>query len=175
MTLHTIAADIAQRIPEMAKDSVVNNAELIERLISQYDAVASAISQAHGNTELLTAKPAPAPPSCTVRVMRSHDYCHFEISLTTEVPGVQYWGFQDIEFVDEVRKDAARLADKAVAQYKVAKNNFDLVGYDRAKAGSALKIPEAERTPEQQALAKVANNDVYWANRTYDYQDDWED
>ncbi len=35
MTLHTVAAEIARRIPEMAQDSPINNAEVIERMFQE--------------------------------------------------------------------------------------------------------------------------------------------
>jgi hypothetical protein len=47
----------------------------------------------------------------SVKVMRSHDYCHFEVVLTSSEANTP-------QLVDELRKTAARLADKAVEQYK---------------------------------------------------------
>ncbi len=35
MTIHTVAAEIARRIPEMAKDSPMNNTEVIERMLKE--------------------------------------------------------------------------------------------------------------------------------------------
>jgi len=52
-------------------------------------------------------------PKASVKIMRSYDYCHFEICLGTD---------EDIPLVDvdKIRKDAQRLVDKAVDQYKIA-------------------------------------------------------
>ena len=55
----------------------------------------------------------------SVKVMRSYDYCHFEVTLAADVqcpPDSPEWFGQ----VDNLRKKAARLADRAVAQYKVS-------------------------------------------------------
>ena len=52
----------------------------------------------------------------SVKVMRSYDFCHFEVSLSSVNDGE----ISSVE-VDELRKEAARLADKAVEQYKIAK------------------------------------------------------
>ena len=50
----------------------------------------------------------------SVKVMRSFDYCHFEICLTMNEEGA----FYSTEAVDNLRKEAMRLADKTVEQYK---------------------------------------------------------
>lgn len=52
--------------------------------------------------------------TATVRVMRSHDYCHFEATLSTEVPATR-------AEINEMRKEAALLCDEAVRQYRVMK------------------------------------------------------
>ena len=111
----------------------------------------------------------------SVKVMRSYDYCHFEVNLSASVdcpPDSPEW-FQQ---VDNLRKNAARLADKAVAQYKVAKeahqseeNSWHSLRY---AAENAEKTPEEMRTPEEKAAIK-ALADARFAQRHYDYQDDW--
>ena len=110
----------------------------------------------------------------SVKVMRSHDYCHFEVCLSTDTATTT-------EQVDALRKEAARLADKAVEQYKMAKAWASVTMY--SNKGDALKrlrdlaavihdTPENERTPEEKAILKAIADDNY-AARTYDYQDDW--
>ena len=111
----------------------------------------------------------------SVKVMRSYDYCHFEVNLAADVdcpPDSPEW-FQQ---VDNLRKNAARLADKAVAQYKVAKaahqseeSSWDSMRY---AAEQAERTPESDRTPEQKAAIK-ALADARFTRRRYDYQDDW--
>lgn len=118
----------------------------------------------------------------TVKVMRSHDYCHFEISLSTsdtiEGPPLS------LPEVDELRKAAARLADKAVEQYKIAKewaskNLTTTIGekYQRVKklAEIAQETPEQQRTPEEKAIIKEVADLRYEMMRRYDYEDDWDD
>ena len=53
----------------------------------------------------------------TVKVMNSYDYCHFEVALGLRNDD----GIEKID-VDNARKDCQRLVDKAIKQYKIAKN-----------------------------------------------------
>jgi hypothetical protein len=117
--------------------------------------------------------------TASVKVMRSHDYCHFEVAL-----GMAADGGEEItpEHVDDLRKEAARLADKAVAQYKIAKRvqakrdseraDHD---YDVKRAKAIEEIPEHERTPQQQAVLKQFKDEQWEAKRDYDYDNDWPD
>lgn len=113
----------------------------------------------------------------SVKVMRSHDYCHFEVNLSASVdcpPDSPEW-FQQ---VDNLRKNAARLADKAVEQYKIAKMAYQAeqgsLDNMRYAAEQAQRTPETERTPEEKAAIK-ALADARFSRRHYDYQDDWDD
>lgn len=113
-----------------------------------------------------------------VKVMRSHDYCHFEIQLPIfgdQVAG----GFP--ESVNEVRVEAAKLCDRAVRDYQKAKGVESLrmmtkmsVDYMREEAAAAASKPEGERTPEEKAKVKRWNDYLYHAERgfEYDYEDD---
>lgn len=107
--------------------------------------------------------------NASVKVMNSYDYCHFEVVLSAE----------DVTLadVDNLRKEAQRLVDKSIKQYKIAKrisNNLP----DSYLAGRAKAIkenyPKSEWTPEQEAVVK-AYDDAIFALSEYDYQDDWED
>ena len=111
--------------------------------------------------------------SASVKVMRSFDYCHFEISLGTDEAVT-------INEVDDMRKEAARLADKAVEQYKTAK---EVLSYQQnarfyckqleEKADEIIKnVPETERTPEQKAVLKELSDHQHKMTRLYDYEDD---
>ncbi len=99
--------------------------------------------------------------TASVKVMRSYDYCHFEVVLSADIyPVLPYEGA--LEQIDDLRKEAARLADKAVHQYKQAKAwREDLWSREDAKrrAEIAMKIvrevPESEWTPEQKATDKA--------------------
>ena len=117
----------------------------------------------------------PTIETASVKVMRSHDYCHFEVCLSSSSATTP-------ELVDELRKTAARLADKAVVQYRIAKNNASRLlseKYEREAVVDRVKrireIPEGDRTVKQQAELK-AFDDVSWeASRNYDYEDNWGD
>lgn len=107
--------------------------------------------------------------------MRSFDYCHFEIVLGTSDP-------TDAAGIDALRKEAMRLADKAVAQYKVAKANAQRLlseGRSReylvARVEHTRTLPEDQRSPEQQAELKAFDDEQWEASRRYDYEDDWQD
>lgn len=123
----------------------------------------------------------------SVKVMRSFDYCHFEICLgfdddvtIHEVRSDNHDGFS--KAVDELRKEAAKLADKAVVQYKQAKEHYSNVLYRgkhikhcRKEVEEIKKIPESERTPRQKAQIKALADYEFMLTKKYDYQDDWED
>ena len=110
----------------------------------------------------------------SVKVMRSFDYCHFEICLTMNEEGA----FYSSEAVDNLRKEAMRLADKAVEQYKKAKR---AAGLKEELAGRkwqldvALACPENERSPEQKAVIKFHQDAEFASRFDYDYEDDWEE
>lgn len=115
------------------------------------------------------------PDSGSVKVMRSHDYCHFEIVLGFAAPA-------SLEYVDELRKNAARLADKAVEQYKIAKkdaerraSDFRQRCYDKPTITEIRAKAETDRTPEEQAQLKAYDDAVFAANRRYDYEDVWDE
>lgn len=98
-----------------------------------------------------------------VKVMRSYDYCHFEVALSTTAE-------QTLQEIDDMRKEAARLADKAVQQYYNAKEHAQ----HRANLEWEVKAikehcPESGWTPEQKAKVKALEDWEY-----YNYQDDWE-
>ena len=79
----------------------------------------------------------------SVKVMRSHDYCHFEVNLAASVdcpPDSPEW-FQQ---VDGLRKNAARLADKAV---EMLVDHCRALGYvgagaDKVALGDAMHLAE---------------------------------
>ena len=117
----------------------------------------------------------PTIETASVKVMRSHDYCHFEVSLSSSSANTP-------ELVDELRKTAARLADKAVSQYCIAKNNASRLlseKYERDAVCDRVKriraIAEGDRTVKQQAELKAFDDALWAASRKYDYEDDWED
>jgi len=116
--------------------------------------------------------------TCSVRVMRSFDYSHFEITLGGEFNV----GENEITATDNLRKQAARLADKAVEQYKVAKANAEkeeceLRDFDyKFRAAEHIRaIEDSDRTVEQKAQLKAFDDAKFEASRRYDYEDDWHD
>lgn len=116
-----------------------------------------------------TSSMAPAIQAASVKVMRSHDYCHFEVCLSSS-------GASTLEGVDALRKEAARLADKAVEQYKAAKAAAALLDKMRSKHELrwAEQTPESERTPTQKAIIKFHQDADFAARFHYDYEDDYE-
>lgn len=91
----------------------------------------------------------------SVKVMRSYDYCHFEVALTDDCA--------TLDDVDALRKQAAVLVDEAVRQYKIAKrqegkregNEYQvrmfLERLERIKAK-----PRSELTPDEAATLRGA-------------------
>jgi len=110
--------------------------------------------------------------SATVKVMLSHDYNHFESSICIEnEEGLT------VKEIDEARKDCARLCDKAIRQYKSAKNiesqRIELRGEKRRLQLEVDRIKEFQKskwTPEEKAKVKtLEDNDWQLA---WDYDDD---
>lgn len=107
--------------------------------------------------------------NASVKVMNSFDYCHFEVALSAEDV--------TLEDVDRLRKEAQRLVDKSIKQYKVAKRTASQMpdSYLKSRVQTLREnIPQSEWTPEQKAMVK-AYNDAMFAAQQYDYQDDWDD
>jgi hypothetical protein len=109
----------------------------------------------------------------SVKVMLSYDYCHFEFSKSTD---------EDVsnEQLDNMRKECMRLADKAIAQYKIAKNHSNQISsrtnerddmWRRVKRTMAK--PECDRTIGEIAEMK-AYGDRNWEeyiSELYNYED----
>jgi ABC-type nitrate/sulfonate/bicarbonate transport system substrate-binding protein len=107
--------------------------------------------------------------NASVKVMNSYDYCHFEVALSAEDVS--------IADVDNLRKEAQRLVDKSIKQYKVAKRIASQMpdSYLESRVRTLREnTPQSEWTPEQKAMVK-AYNDAMFASSHYDYQDDWDD
>lgn len=130
-------------------------------------------------------KPQPIFLGGYVTVMRSFDYCHFEVSLPLEVSRwLSQSGHPRQEYlftVNETRKECQRLVDKAVEQYKLAKLIADMkVKEDwqlknlEDDAKKVREVADSERTPSQMATLKAWENYVYWKGRSfrYDYGDE---
>jgi hypothetical protein len=117
--------------------------------------------------------------SCTVRVLKSYDYCHFEVLLVGNAAALDLTADTPIpvEEIDELRKTAARLADKAVEQYKLKKRAIEVgSGYStkllREEVAEIKAMPEQEWTPEEKASVKRLGDIEHAAQ--YDYQDEWQ-
>lgn len=114
--------------------------------------------------------------SAQVKVMLSYDYCHFEASCTIEnANGVDNYD------IDGTRKDMQRICDKAVRQYKVAKemaNNRQNSEYEKQRFASQcsaiLNKSECDRTVKEIAMLKQYQNEEWESqfNYSYNYMDD---
>jgi hypothetical protein len=112
----------------------------------------------------------------SVKVMRSFDYCHFEIGLTEKCG--------DIDSVNSLRKKAAILVDDAVRQYQIAKikeskraSNEPQVRLFIENAEHIKKnIPKGELTPEQAAILRAYEDQSFWKQYNEDeyYYEDTE-
>ncbi len=111
----------------------------------------------------------------SVKIMLSYDYCHFEVSKSTdsEVSNKE---------INEMRKDVQRLADEAVRQYQIAKQKaksrekdvFEKRRFLEIYERAVVKEPES-RSAEEKAIIKQ-REDENWAEEyernNYDYEDD---
>ena len=119
-------------------------------------------------------------PKASVKIMLSHDYCHFEVCLGSD---------EDLSLkqIDDLRKEAQRLADKAVKQYQIAKEKMsrflelnDIFSGDSARVvmireelNRARETPESERTPQQKGQLKAYADWEWMREHQYDYEDEF--
>jgi hypothetical protein len=116
--------------------------------------------------------------SASVKVMRSYDYCHFEVAMAIENDN----GLLPND-IDSARKEAMRLADKAVEQYKIAKS----CAAKRQEGAYYMKNFEEEckrikaKDPNDRTIGEVAklkqHEDENWQAQfdyDYDYEDDYQ-
>ena len=117
--------------------------------------------------------------SASVKIMLSYDYSHFETCMSLEnEEGVSQ---QDI---DNARKDCQRLCDKAVKQYKIAKEmasmrqdaEYRMHNFEE-ECKRIAKKPEQDRTVKEVGMLKQYEQEK-WREQfeyDYDYEDDYED
>lgn len=114
--------------------------------------------------------------SASVKVMNSYDYCHFEVCLSKKNSEAV-----TTKDVDDMRKDAQRLVDKAIAQYKIAKQaeqvrieaECSAKRLERRLERIKKEVPESEWTPEHKAQVKALADHQFRMSLCYDYEDDW--
>jgi len=87
--------------------------------------------------------------SASVKVMLSYDYSHFEASMQLE--NDEGLGMKDI---DNARKNCQRLADKAVGQYKTAKDMAETKDDKIFEQRRTCLLPAHIGGPEQGKLKK---------------------
>ncbi len=125
--------------------------------------------------------PVMIPIIASVKVMRSYDYCHFEVALSTQC--------STMGGIDDLRKDAARLVDKAVAQYITAKEAAEVRSGGRwrtqrrcpRKTGRSARRPSSNTTATRHswrsssliirttgntriAMSEITRNPLCWPN-----------
>ena len=122
-----------------------------------------------------------------VRIMRSHDYNQFEVCLP--LPPIKDTGFlaQDeheyLRLVDDYRKEAARLVDKAVHQFDQHKRALALAeklsGDDGLRLdqeyAEVMNVPRADWTPKMKAVVASMRQKEWLEgrqNHEYNYEDD---
>lgn len=108
----------------------------------------------------------------SVKIMLSYNYCHFEVSKSTD----QEVSNQEI---NEMRKDVQRLADEAVRQFIIAKKKMedrDKLRWEKERlerhADIIRKKEETEWTAEEKGIMKQLDDEEYWNGHFYDYEDD---
>ena len=114
----------------------------------------------------------------SVKVMRSYDYCHFEVVLGRDN------GQALNEYnVKEMRKEAARLVDSAVEDYRKMQaflrfKNETAYEYgrlqDEVKKFHELEPDTDKWSDKQKALKKRLEDLDYYRSLEYDYQDDFD-
>lgn len=110
----------------------------------------------------------------SVSIMRSYDYSHFEVQLGTDEE-------LTIEQINDMRKEAMRLVDKAVKQYQIARNREKIQNQGDSFTHKELQrkvqiivenYPQSEWTPAQKAIVKELNDFEFAMSHGYDYEDE---
>jgi len=108
----------------------------------------------------------------SVKIMLSYDYSHFEVCLGSDED-------MSIKQVNELRKQAQRLADEAVRQYHMAKEmamlRLDILSGIKTFLEEIRIIrqkPQSEWTATDQAKIKALADETYWSRGIYDYEDE---
>lgn len=113
--------------------------------------------------------------SASVKIMLSYDYCHFEVSKSSD---------EDLtdQQINEMRKDVQRLADEAVRQFKESKRKAALKEEAGWKADELwrkykliLEKPEGERTVNELAIVKQMQDEQWRAKMMSEYDYDYDD
>jgi hypothetical protein len=116
--------------------------------------------------------------TASVKVMLSYDYSHFEASMSVENEA----GLS-IQDIDDARKSCQRLADKAVGQYKKAKEMASKrsdgeyrMNCFESECKKIAQKDEHDRTLKEIAMLKQYQDENWRAQFEYDYDyDDDED
>ena len=113
----------------------------------------------------------------SVKVMRSFDYCHFEVALSQEVAS--------IDEANALRKQAAILVDEAVRQYKIAKAKESKREWAERQTREALAEMDAIKakprnawTVREAAIMRSYEDQSFWKNydeEAYFYEQDERD
>ena len=115
--------------------------------------------------------------SASVKIMLSYDYCHFEVCKSTDE------NITD-EQINEMRKDVQRLCDKAVQQFKIAKDmsskrmNGKYTMLDFKNQCLAIEEKkEEDRTVKEIAMLKQFSDENWQAQfeYNYDYEDNFDE
>lgn len=112
--------------------------------------------------------------NASVKVMLSYDYSHFEASMSLENDN----GLT-VKEIDAARKDCQRLADKAVSQYKTAKQSaalrqdgiYKMQNFETECKKIQAKT-EHDRTLKEIAMLKQYENEKWQEQFDYDYDYD---
>lgn len=109
--------------------------------------------------------------TASVKIMLSYDYCHFEIALSNEATTMYE--------ANSLRKNAQRLADEAVRQYKVAKEFVEKKHLAKCELPSLQsEVTEIKKylpcdwSSRQKGIIKALEDAEFAANHKYDYDDD---
>lgn len=115
--------------------------------------------------------------TASVKVMLSYDYSHFEASMSLENDN----GLS-VKDIDEARKSCQRLADKAVGQYKTAKQaaanrsdgQYKMASFENECKRISAK-DEHDRTLKEIAMLKQYENEKWQEQFDYNYGYDDDD
>jgi len=115
----------------------------------------------------------------SVKVMKSYDYCHFEVAygLTDDEVKAECQREKNLtELTDELAIKSQVATDKQIARYKAYKTHIQGMNpfscdYQIRRIVQGIKnIPESDRTPEMKAFMKARQDYAHYYESKFSYE-----
>ena len=113
----------------------------------------------------------------SVKVMKSFDYCHFEVQLASDDFPASASQAAVVAEADALGIEAQRLCDAQIRRYQRHKQHLSganpYADYEVRRVLAAVHdVADTDRTPEMRALVKAAADYMHWRDSEFAYDDE---